>query len=73
MIKLVVVRALELSELRYLVVLLLLLLCSENYGKAHVEAHAEAYVRGSEIPWKNSCGSSCRRQQNIAVELLYHS
>ena len=104
-----IVGALELSELGYLV--LLLLLCSEILWKAHVEAHAEAqqnlmpkaakyhgkfmhklmskaakyrerpdaeahakaHVGGSKIPWKISCKTSCQREKNISVELLYHS
>ena len=73
-------QALEPSELGYLVLLLLLLLlllCSEILWKAHVEARTEAYakphVEGSKIPWKSSCKTSCQRQHNIAVDLLYHS
>ena len=67
-----IVQALELSEPGYLV-LLLLLLCSEILWEAYAEALTKPHVEGSEIPWKSSCKTSCQRQQNIAVELLYHS
>ena len=50
---------------------------SEILWKAHVEAHTEAdarpHVDSSKILWNSSCKASCQKQQNIAVELLYHS